>query len=58
MGVLKMDTKNYAGAKADFQKALEFFPSFAGAKGNLDVCDKNLKGGAKPTAKPVVKPKS
>ncbi|MBK6828073.1 MAG: hypothetical protein IPG86_14990 [Chitinophagaceae bacterium] len=53
-----MDTKNYAGAKADFQKALEFFPSFAGAKGNLDVCDKNLKGGTKaPAPKTPVKPK-
>ncbi len=58
MGVLKMDTKNYAGAKADFQKALEFFPSFAGAKGNLDVCDKNLKGGTKaPAPKAPAKPK-
>ena len=58
MGVLKMDAKNFTGAKADFQKALEYFPNFAGAKGNLDVCEKNLKGGAKAPAKPTAKPKS
>jgi tetratricopeptide (TPR) repeat protein len=57
LGVLKMETKNYAGAKADFQKALTFFPEFAGAKGNLEVCDKNLKGVAKPPAKTPVKPR-
>lgn len=57
LGVLKMDAKNFAGAKADFQQALKLFPDFAGAKGNLDVCDKNLKGGAKPPAKTPVKPK-
>lgn len=57
MGVLKMDAKNYAGAKADFQKALEYFPNFTGAKGNLDICDKNLKGGTKAPAKPATKPK-
>lgn len=58
MGVLKMDAKNYTAAKADFQKALEFFPSFAGAKGNLDVCDKNLKGGTKaPAPKAPAKPR-
>lgn len=58
MGVMKMDAKNFTGAKADFQKALEYFPNFAGAKGNLDVCDKNLKGGAKTPTKPATKPKS
>ncbi len=59
LGVLKMDAKNYAGAKADFQKALELFPNFAGAKGNLEVCEKNLKGASKtPATKPAVKPKS
>lgn len=58
MGVLKMDAKNYAGAKADFQKALEYFPNFSGAKGNLDICEKNLKGGSKAPAKPGTKPKS
>lgn len=58
LGVLKMDAKNYTGAKADFQKALELFPNFAGAKGNLEACDKNLKGGAKTTPKtPSSKPK-
>ena len=55
LGVLKMDTKNFAGAKADFQLALKLFPDFAGAKGNLDVCDRNLK--PKTPAKPAVKPK-
>ncbi len=58
LGVLKMDAKNFAGAKADFQQALTFFPQFAGAKGNLDVCDKNLKTGTKPAAKTTTKPKS
>jgi tetratricopeptide (TPR) repeat protein len=45
MGVMKMDAKNFAGAKADFQQALTFYPDFAGAKQNMAVCDKNLKGG-------------
>ena len=57
LGVLKMDAKNFVGAKADFQQALKLFPDFAGAKGNLDVCDKNLKGGVKSPAKPPTKPK-
>ena len=58
LGVLKMDAKNFAGAKADFQQALTFFPQFAGAKGNLDVCEKNLKTGTKPAVKTPTKPKS
>lgn len=57
LGVLKMDAKNYNGAKADFEKALELFPSFAGAKGNLEACEKNLKGGTKAPAKTPAKPK-
>ncbi len=57
LGVLKMDAKNFAAAKADFQKALSLFPDFVGAKGNLDVCDKNLKGGTKPVKQPATKPK-
>lgn len=58
LGVLKMDAKNYTGAKADFQQALIFFPSFAGAKQNLEVCEKNLKGTSKTPAKsPATKPK-
>jgi tetratricopeptide (TPR) repeat protein len=57
LGVLKMDAKNFAGAKADFQQALKLFPDFAGAKGNLDVCEKNLKGGTKPAVKTPTKPK-
>ena len=57
LGVLKMDAKNYAGAKTDFQQALKLFPDFAGAKGNVEVCDKNLKGGTKTPSKPVTKPK-
>jgi tetratricopeptide (TPR) repeat protein len=52
LGVLKMDAKNFAGAKADFQQALTLFPQFAGAKQNLDVCEKNLKGVTKTPAKP------
>lgn len=59
MGVLKMDAKNYTGAKADFQQALSFFPNFAGAKQNLEAAEKNLKGGAKAPTKPAgSKPKS
>ena len=57
LGVLKMDAKNFAGAKLDFQQSLKLYPDFAGAKGNLDVCDKNLKGGTKPPVKPPTKPK-
>jgi tetratricopeptide (TPR) repeat protein len=57
LGVLKMDAKNFAGAKVDFQQALKLFPDFAGAKGNIAVCDKNLKGAAKTPAKTPVKPK-
>ncbi len=57
LGVLKLDAKNFAGAKADFQQALKLFPDFAGAKGNLNVCDKNLKGGTKTPTKPATKPK-
>lgn len=57
MGVLKMDAKNYAGAKVDFQQALAFFPNFAGAKQNLDAAEKNLKGGAKSPVKTTTKPK-
>jgi tetratricopeptide (TPR) repeat protein len=57
LGVLKMDAKNYVGAKTDFQQALKLYPDFAGAKGNLEVCDKNLKGGTKTPAKPPTKPK-
>ena len=52
LGVLKMDAKNYTGAKADFQQALTFYPQFTGAKQNLDAVEKNLKGGAKTPAKP------
>ncbi|NOT52846.1 MAG: hypothetical protein HOP10_16435 [Chitinophagaceae bacterium] len=58
LGVLKMDAKDYAGAKKFFQDALTMHPEFAGAKGNLEVCDKNLKTPTKPTTKPAgTKPK-
>ncbi len=57
LGVLKMDAKNFAGAKVDFQQSLKLFPDFAGAKGNLDVCDKNLKTPVKTPSKPPTKPK-
>lgn len=53
LGVLKMDAKNYAAAKPEFEKALHFFPEFAGAKSILDLCEKNLKGAAKPATKPA-----
>ncbi len=55
LGVLQMDVKNYAAAKKHFQDALVMYPQFAGAKGNLEVCDKNLKTGTKPVTKPPVK---
>ena len=57
LGVLKLDAKDFAGAKTDFQQALKLFPDFAGAKINLDVCDKNLKGGTKTPTKTPTKPK-
>jgi len=47
LGVLKMDAKDYAGAKSYFVQALTLYPKFEGAKINLDICDKNLKGGTK-----------
>ena len=55
LGVMKMDAKNFAGAKADFQRALTYFPKFDGAKQNLDVCEKSLKG--KAPVKSAIKPK-
>ncbi len=58
LGVLRMDLKNYAEARKYFQEALKMFPDFVGAKGNLDVCDKNLKVGTKPVTKPPIKPKA
>jgi tetratricopeptide (TPR) repeat protein len=58
IGVLRMDVKNYADAKKYFQDALTMYPQFSGAKGNLDVCDKNLKGAKVTTKPPVNKPKS
>lgn len=57
LGVLKMDAKNYSGAKADFQQALVWFPQFAGAKQNLEVCERNLKGTSKTPVKTGNKPK-
>ncbi len=55
LGVIKMDAKNFAGAKADFQQALTLFPQFAGAKQNLDACEKNLKGSNKTPGKTTTK---
>jgi tetratricopeptide (TPR) repeat protein len=58
MGVLKMDAKNYSGAKVDFQQALAFFPQFTGAKENLEACEKSLKGTSKTPGKTTsTKPK-
>jgi tetratricopeptide (TPR) repeat protein len=56
LGVLKMDAKNYAAAKLAFQQALTLYPKFEGAKQNLDVAEKNLKG-VKTTPKTTTKPK-
>lgn len=36
---------------------LKMFPDFAGTKQNLEACEKNLKGAAKPPAKTTAKPK-
>ena len=54
LGVLKMDTKDFAGAQANFKQALTLYPDFAGAKDNLDMCEKNLK---KAPVKSPAKPK-
>ena len=55
LGVIKMDAKNYSGAKVDFNQALALFPQFAGAKQNLEAAEKNLKG---TTKSPANKPKT
>lgn len=57
LGVLQMDAKNYALAKPFFNKALTFYPLFAGAKQNLEVCEKNMKSAVKPPGKIPTKPK-
>lgn len=54
LGVLKMDTKDFLGAQANFKQALTLYPAFAGAKDNMDMCEKNLK---KAPVKLPVKPK-
>ncbi len=57
LGVLKMDAKDYTGARAEFQRALTLYAKFEGAKANLDVCEKNIKGTGKTPAKtPAKKP--
>jgi tetratricopeptide (TPR) repeat protein len=43
LGVIKMDTKDFTGAQANFKQALTLYPDFAGAKNNLDMCEKNMK---------------
>lgn len=58
LGVLKMDAKNYAGAKADFTQALALFPQFAGAKQNLESAEKNLKGTKTAVKTTTTKPKT
>lgn len=52
LGVLQMDVKNYTAAKASFEGALKLYPDFAGAKQNLEACEKSLKPVTKPTGKP------
>ena len=54
LGVLKMDTKDFLGAQVNFKQALTLYPAFAGAKDNMDMCEKNLK---KAPVKLPVKPK-
>jgi tetratricopeptide (TPR) repeat protein len=51
LGVLKMEAKDFAGAKADFKQAVAQFPDFVGAKENLEVCERNIKPVTKPAAK-------
>ncbi|MEP7163797.1 MAG: tetratricopeptide repeat protein [Ferruginibacter sp.] len=51
--VMKMDTKNYAEAKAYLESALKIFPDFEGARQNLNYCNENLKSrSTKPAANP------
>lgn len=57
LGVLKMEAKNFALAKADFAKAIELFPKFIGAQSNMAVCEKNMKSPAKTPVKNTPKPK-
>jgi tetratricopeptide (TPR) repeat protein len=58
LGVIQMDAKNYAQAKTFFNQALTMYPQFAGAKQNLEACERNIKGGGKVPAKaPANKPK-
>jgi tetratricopeptide (TPR) repeat protein len=56
LGVIKMDAKDYAGAKLYFQQALSLYAKFDGAKQNMDLADKNLTG-AKAPSKPAAKTK-
>jgi tetratricopeptide (TPR) repeat protein len=56
LGVLQMDAKNFTLAKQYFTQAMTLYPQFAGAKQNLDACEKSMKGGAKPSTKPATKP--
>jgi len=57
IGVLRMDEKKYAEAKKYFQDALTMFPEFSGAKGNMEVCDRNLKTTKTPVKPVTTKPK-
>lgn len=47
LGVLKMDVKDYAAAKVFFQKSLELYPKFEGARQNLEFADQKLKPATK-----------
>ena len=47
LGVLKMDVKEYAAAKVFFQRSLDLYPKFEGARQNLEYADKNLKPASK-----------
>lgn len=57
LGVLKMEQKDYAGAKADFENAVKMFPDFKVAQENLEVVKKSVKAPARTPAKTPTKPK-
>jgi tetratricopeptide (TPR) repeat protein len=47
LAVMQMNNKNYESAKQMLNKAIEAFPDFYGAKQNLAVVEKLMKGGGK-----------
>lgn len=58
LGVIQMDAKNYSEARKFFNKSLESFPEFIGAKENLQLLDKNVKGIKQTTKQPTIPKKN